>query len=78
MVKNHNLNKEFPEFQEKIQDLRLSNHHFEKLYENYEELDMEIVRLENSTELVSDFYLEDLKKKRIVLKDELFGLLKAA
>jgi uncharacterized protein YdcH (DUF465 family) len=38
-------------------------------------LDKEILEIEQNVEPVSDFYAEDLKKKRVVLKDKLYEML---
>jgi hypothetical protein len=73
---HHHLANEFPEFRERIHELKLSDAHFAKLYEEYEELDKEIIRIEEEIETPSDAYTEELKKKRLLLKDELFSILK--
>lgn len=73
---SHELAYEFPEWKEKIHDLKLTNHHFKKLFEEYEKLNWEILRIERNEVGASDAYLEDLKKKRLVVKDELYNILK--
>ncbi|MGD8514682.1 MAG: DUF465 domain-containing protein [Granulosicoccaceae bacterium] len=73
---HHHLANEFPEFRDRIHELKLSDAHFAKLYEEYEELDKEIIRIEEEIETPSDAYTEELKKKRLLLKDELFSILK--
>ena len=78
MVENHNLVKEFPQFKDKIHNMKVSDAHFKKLFEAYDALDHEIKKIEDGAENTSDFYLEDLKKKRIAAKDELFGMLSKA
>lgn len=72
----HTLISELPEYKEKIHELKMSNHHFAKQYSEYEDLDKEIHRIEIGETPDSDQYLEDLKKKRLALKDELFHTLK--
>jgi len=37
-----------------------------------------VLRIEVGVENTSDEYLEELKKKRLALKDELFAMIKAA
>ena len=74
----HDLAKELPEYKEKIHTLKTSDNHFAKLFEEYEELDKQIYRVEQQIESASDEFAEALKKKRLQLKDELFQLLKAA
>jgi uncharacterized protein YdcH (DUF465 family) len=73
---HHHLADEFPEFKDRIHELKMGDAHFAKLYEEYEELDKEIIRIEEDIETPSDAYTEELKKKRLLLKDELFGILK--
>jgi len=73
----HTLHAEFPEYKQQIHDLKASNHHFAKLFGEYDEVDQEIHQIETGAKPESDAYTEDLKKKRLRLKDELFHILKA-
>ena len=73
----HELKEEFPEFSDKMHDLKMSDAHFAKLAEEYHIINRDIHRLENGDEHVSQFSEEDLRKRRMVLKDEIYGLLKA-
>ena len=73
----HELKEEFPEFSDKMHDLKMSDAHFTKLAEEYHIINRDIHRLENGDEHVSQFSEEDLRKRRMVLKDEIYGLLKA-
>ena len=75
-VTNHSLANELPEFKEQIHELKMNNNHFHRLHDEYGDVDHEIHRIENGTENTSDEYLEDLKKKRLFLKDQLFSMLK--
>ena len=72
----HDLIHELPEYKERILQLKASDKHFEKLYGEYNELDQQILRMEEGFETPSDDYLEELKKKRLYLKDQLFGMIK--
>lgn len=78
MIERHNLVNDLPEFKEQIRDLKMNNAHFAKLFNQYHEIDNEIIRIEDGIENTSDDYLEGLKHKRIALKDEMFTMLKAA
>ena len=71
----HDLRHEFPEYVNRIHELKMENSHFSKLFDEYHELDQEVRRIENGVENTSDFYLEDLKKKRLHLKDTLYGMI---
>lgn len=77
-LENHSLAKEFPEMKDKIHQLKTSDNHFSKLFAQYDELEHAVHRIESGAEAASDDRLEELKKKRLSLKDELFGLLKKA
>jgi len=71
----HHLVEEFPEFKEKIQELKLSNGHFKKMFQEYETLDKEIHHIEQEFSAVSDEHSEELKKNRVKLKDKLYAIL---
>lgn len=73
----HDLHHEFPEFNEKIHDLKIKGGHFRKLFDEYDELAHEMVRIQQQIETPSDDVVETLKVKRLRLKDELYVLLKA-
>ncbi len=76
MIKKHNLIEEFPEFEEKIHSLKTNNNHFKNLFEKYDDLDHEIYRIESDTEPSSDDTLNELRKERVRLKDEIYTFLK--
>ena len=73
---HHDLSHEFPEFKDKIHEMKSSNAHFSKLYDEYQEVDKEIFRIEEEIETPSDEYTEKLKLRRLNLKDELYTMLK--
>ena len=72
----HNLINELPEYKDRIHELKLSNKHFANQYDKYNELDHQVLRIEEGIENTSDEYLEELKKKRLAFKDELFAMLR--
>lgn len=72
----HDLPHEFPEHAELIQSLRSAGGEFAKLYDEYDALDAEILQIEQNVEAVSDAYAEELKMRRVHLKDQLYALLK--
>jgi len=74
----HDLIHELPEHKERIHELKLSNKHFEKLFIKYHDLDHQVRRIEEGIETPSDDFVEGLKKERLQLKDELFGMIKSA
>ncbi len=71
----HDLVHEFPEHREKIHQLKTTDAHFQKLFEQYHTVDHEVLRLEQGVEVSSDDYLEEKKKQRLHLKDQLFQAL---
>jgi len=73
----HDLIHEFPEHRDRIHELKVHNHHFSRLFDEYHELEHRIRRIENDVEPTTDEYLETLKKKRLLLKDQLYGMLTA-
>ncbi len=74
---HHDLAREFPEFKARIHELKQKNdRHFIKLYDEYQEIDKQIFRIEEEIETPSDEYTENLKKKRLSLKDELYEILR--
>ncbi len=77
-LEHHDLVHEFPEFREQIHALKMQDHHFARLFREYEELDKEIFRIEEQIETPSDQYLEECKKRRLALKDTLYAMLQKA
>lgn len=75
---HHDLAHELPEYKAQIHDLKISNAHFSKLFDDYEGVNKEILRIEKEIEAASDARLEDLKKQRLALKDEMLQMLKKA
>jgi uncharacterized protein YdcH (DUF465 family) len=78
MIEKHDLHHEFPEFEQEIRQLKMSDGHFARLFKEYHELDKEVHRIEEGVETTSDEYLETQKLARLHLKDELFIMLKKA
>jgi len=72
---HHGLVQEFPEYKDKIHELKTSNPEFAKLFEKYNDIDKEIYRIEMQIENTSDEYAENLKIRRVQLKDQLYTML---
>lgn len=72
----HELIAEFPEHAFKITQLKTSEPHFAKLYEDYHEVNRAIHRAETNIEPTDDITMEKMRKQRMKLKDELYALLK--
>ena len=73
---SHDLLHEFPEFRDKINQLRANDPAFAKLMGEYDALDRRVRELEELSQPVADETMEDLKKERLKLKDELYALLR--
>lgn len=78
MIESHDLFHEFPEHQETIRRLMLSNDEFTRMMRDYDDVDHKIVRIEQRVEAASDLYFEELKKLRVNLKDKLYRMILAA
>ena len=76
-VEHHDLVHEFPELKDRIHELKMSNAHFHKLFEEYHELTNEIENMENEVSPASTQAEEDAKVRRLHLKDELYRMLTA-
>lgn len=72
----HELAEEFPEQADKIHTLREADAHFRRLSDEYHTLNRDIHRGETDVEPMDDFHLEDLKKRRLALLDEINGYLR--
>lgn len=72
---HHDLAHEFPEFKQRIHELKLTSPEFNQLYAEYQAVDKEIYRIEEEIETPSDDYTEELKRKRVHVKDRLYGML---
>jgi len=73
---SHDLTEEFPEFKDRINDLKGCDHRFARLFDRYNDVNRQVIRAETFEEVVSDDRLEDLKKMRLHLKDDIYALLK--
>jgi uncharacterized protein YdcH (DUF465 family) len=75
-IEKHDLHHEFPEFKEEIHYLKMNDNHFARLFKDYHVVNQEVSRIEQGVENTSDEYIEQRKKQRLKLKDELFNMLK--
>ena len=74
-LENHSLVQEFPQFRDRIHQLKTSDTHFARLFAKYDAVEHEVHKLGAEAEAGSDERTESLKKKRLSLKDQLFELL---
>jgi uncharacterized protein YdcH (DUF465 family) len=66
---------DFPDKADRIHELKTSNNHFARLYDEYVELTRTIHRIENRVEPADEDREEALKRRRVHLKDELAAML---
>ncbi|MCK5880988.1 MAG: YdcH family protein [Sinobacterium sp.] len=74
-IEKHDLLHEFPSHKETIHNLKITSRHFAKLFDQYHEVDHEVHRIEKGVENTSDIYLEEKKKLRLSLKDQLYKII---
>ncbi len=72
---NHDVYHEFPEYAEQIDSLKKVDLDFAKLVDDYTKINREVIRIEQCVEPRDHYYLEELKKKRLVHKDRLYAFL---
>ncbi|MBB6522864.1 YdcH family protein [Pseudoteredinibacter isoporae] len=77
-IEKHDLVHELPEFREQIHNLKMNDRHFAKLFKEYHELDHNVRNLEQNDSPTTDEHMEELKKQRLHLKDEMFSMLQKA
>ena len=73
---SHDLLYEFPELNDRINQLRAEDPVFAQRMQEYDALDKRVRELEELAQPVADETMEDLKKERLRLKDELYALLR--
>ncbi len=75
MLEKHDVFAEFPEHRERIEAMMRENDSFRSLVDEYGQLDREVYGLESAGTPVSDQAIEDMKKRRLNLKDRIFAAL---
>ncbi len=73
---NHSLYDDFPEYHDRINQLKLENEEFARLAMEYHKIDHSVRGLESRDVPTSDQYFEELKIRRVHLKDELYKMLR--
>ncbi len=77
-LEHHPLHSEFPDHLEVIHQLKTDDAHFRRLMDEYEEIDKEVFRMEEGIENPEDAVVNEEKKKRLNLKDQIADMLNAA
>ncbi len=68
----------FPEYRDLITQLKGHDHHFTRLFDKHNDLDQRIKNMEARIEPGTQLEIEQLKKEKLALKDQLYTLLRAA
>lgn len=74
----HTLQEEFPHSAEKLHELKVSNAHFSKLLDQYDEINDKVHRAETLVEPMEQLAETALRKQRAALKDEIAQMLATA
>ncbi len=74
-MEKHDLLHEFPEHKDKIHDLKISDEHFRRLFDDYHEIEHQIHRINMGSELANDTFVHELKTKLLFKKDAIYAYL---
>jgi len=75
---SHDLYQEFPDLAGRIDLLKMSNPRFVRLFDEHGAVDKQIFQAEKGSGQLNGHALEELKRRRLRLKDELCQMLKDA
>ena len=68
----------FPEYRDLITQLKTSDAHFTRLFDEHNAVDQQILNMESRIEPATSEEIEVLKKEKLQLKDQLYTILKKA
>ena len=68
----------FPEYRDLITSLKGHDHHFTRLFDKHNELDQQIRNKEAHIEPGTQLEIEQLKKEKLALKDQIYAHLRQA
>ena len=72
------LHEAFPESADRLHALKTSDAHFARLADEYHALNRAIHRAETDVEPTDDLHMQEMRKQRLKLLDEIAGILRAA
>lgn len=72
----HDVDHEFPEFSQLIHELKDRDGRLAELLAEYERVNAEIVDIEENEKPFQEFQFEDMKKRRLKVKDEIYFILR--
>ena len=68
----------FPEYRDLITQLKTTDNHFIRLFDQHNATDQQIKNMEWGIEMATPDEIEVLKKEKLQLKDQLYAILKKA
>lgn len=71
----NDLTEDFPDKADRIRQLKASDSRFARLYDEYNELNRTIHRVETRVEPKPEEIEEELKRRRLQIKDEIMAML---
>ena len=71
----NDLAEDFPDKRDRIDQLKISDNRFARLYDEYNEVNRTIHRVETRVEPQTDEAEEELKRRRLQIKDEIMAML---
>ena len=71
----HELAEEFPDKVDEIHRLKQDDAHFAKLADEYHEVNRAVHRAETNVEPIEELAEVELRKKRALLKDQIYAML---
>ena len=71
----HELSEEFPAHVERMRELKDSDAHFARLFDEYHDINRQVHRAETNCEPMDGLAEVDLRKQRAALKDQIWGYL---
>lgn len=75
-IQPHDVEHEFPEYKEVLIEMKSQDSRLADLLEEYERLNADIVDIEENDKLFQDFEFEEMKKRRLLLKDQIYFILR--
>jgi len=71
------LAEEFPDRVDQMSQMKQSDAHFSKLFDEYHEINRAVHRAEVDIEPTDDLHMAEMRKQRLAVKDEIWSMLLA-
>lgn len=70
-----NITDSFPELKDVFHELKVNDHHFQHVLNQYQELDNLAHQVDQGHKVLADLELEKIKKERLAFKDTIYQLM---